>query len=140
MGKFRSGSKPKGVPEKKMIYEILSLLGTSMYASGQMFTTNYMISVCNKLKTMLKDGKTESRVNEYENNSAFHLLSSVGMYFSEDIILLLTQKNDTEMEARLKTDKTAQKLANQDMISKEVEKEVNNDGTCDMCLNLLMTT
>ena len=43
-----------------MIHKISSLLQTIKNVSGRIFGNNYVIYVCKKLKTMLKDDKMES--------------------------------------------------------------------------------
>jgi len=39
---YKSGKKPKCVPEKKVIYETLCLLQTAVFVTGRTFTRQYV--------------------------------------------------------------------------------------------------
>ena len=82
---YRSGSKPKCVAEKRLVYETLALLNTVVYISGRTFTHAFVYAVKSLVTTNIVNKIIENNIHmcKDQEDDAFTLLSSIGQILNE---------------------------------------------------------
>ena len=88
---YRSGSSPRCLAERKMIYEVFGLLKTSQVISQRRYKKHIVWAT--KSTVDLTDSKLESEMRGNESDEAYRLLSTIGQIL-DDVVLPLDNDSD----------------------------------------------
>ena len=82
----RSGRKAKQNPEKKLIYEVFSVILKKNIPEKKL-ATNLVSSIKEKLTVVVKNNKLESRMHDHDEYSVTRLFNGISHIWSEQVEL-----------------------------------------------------
>ena len=119
---YQSGSTPKLIKECTKVYEILTMLETSVITCGREFEKNRVWNVIDKTSTALHDAKLTKNATEYTNDQAFQFLSSVGQILDE----LVFPKDKADDEDEIDTDECVVVRKIRDAATNRAKEQANS--------------
>ena len=121
---YRSGSTPRRVAERTMVYEIFTHLKASVECPLRQFKRDFVSSCVKLVKTKLIDKKLEAQIKDYTNDQAFQFLSSVGQILDEMSNPKEDDDEDNDDDDEIETDESA--------IARDIRDEtLRSSGTVD---------